>query len=206
MNDKTIDRTDALLNLDRDDVTATDIPPAQPAVCCQDSLETMYQKIGWWKGPNATAEARTVVCDFWRNQADQGLQWLVSRLRTEWHIDLLDGVTSILAHIGDTAIPPVLDELERRPSRDQAEALLKALGSLGEQGDAVSPPLAERLGLVLATFLSGDDPELRGWAARAARLLPGERAVGLLAGLLDAEPDADVRHAIQETVSASAAK
>jgi hypothetical protein len=206
MNEKTIDRSDALLKRDRDYVTTEDVPPAQAAVCCEDSLEAMYQKIGWWKGPNATAEARTLVCDFWRRQGDQGLRWLVSRLHPEGHIDLLDGVASILAQIGDTAIPPVLDELERQPSRDQAEALLKALGWLGEQGNAISPPSVARLGLVLATFLSGDDPGLREWAARAARLLPRERVVGLLVSLLNAEPDADVRHAIQETVAASAAK
>ncbi len=206
MNEKTIDRTDALLKLDRDDVTAADVPPAEAAVCCTDSLEAMYQRIGWWKRPNATAEARTLVCDFWRDQGDQGLRWLVSRLRPEGHIDLLDGVASILAQIGDTAIPPVLDELERRPSRDQAEALLKALGWIGEQGNVASPPLVARLGPVLATFLSGDDPGLREWAARATRLLPRERAVALLEGLLNAEPEADVRHAIQETVAASATK
>jgi hypothetical protein len=206
MNEKTIDRTDAVLKLDRDDVTAADIPPAQAAVCCQDSLEAMYQKIGWWKGPNATAEARTLVSDFWRDQGDPGLRWLASRLRPEGHIDLLDGVASILSQIGDTAIPPVLDELERQPCRDQAEALLKALGWLGEQGNSASPPLVARLGLVLATFLSGDDPGLREWAARAARLLPRERAVGLLGSLLNAEPNADVRNAIQETVAANAAK
>jgi len=62
------------------------------------------------------------------------------------------------------------------------------------------------LGLVLATFLSRDEPGLREWAARAARLLPRERAVGLLGGLLNAEADADVRHAMQETVAASGAK
>ncbi len=206
MDEKTIDRTDALLKLDRDDVTAANVPPAEAALPREDSLEAMYQKIGWWKGPNATPEARTLVCDFWRDQGDQGIRWLVSRLRPEGHIDLLDGVASILAEIGATVITPVLDELERQPSRDQAEALLKALGWLGEEGNAASPPSVARLGLVLATFLSGDDPGLREWAARAARLLPTERAVGLLRSLLDAEPDADVRNAIQDTVAARAAK
>jgi len=206
MNEKTIARTDAVLKLDRDEVTAADVRAAQGTVCCEDSLETMYQKIGWWKGPNATAEARALVCDFWRRQGDQGLRWLVSRLRAEWHIDLLDGVANVLAQIGDTAIAPMLDELERQPSRDQAEALLKTLGWLGEQGIAASPSLVERLGLVLAMFLRRDDPGLRERAVRAARLLPRERAVGLVAGLLNAEPDVDVRHAIEETVAATAMK
>jgi len=203
MNEKTID---AQFKPDREDVTAAAVPPAQAAVYYEDSLEAMYQKLGWWKGPHATAEARTLVRDFWRSQREEGLRWLVRRLRPEWHIDLLDGVASTLAQIGDSAILPVLDELERQPSRDQAEALLKALGWLGEQGNAASPPLLARLGPVLATILSGDDPGLREWAARAARLLPGEQVVGLLAGRLDAEPDADVRHAIQETVAESATK
>jgi hypothetical protein len=206
MNEKTIDRTDALLKPDRDGVTAAEHPAARAAVCCEDSLEAMYQKIGWWKGPNASAEARTLVCDFWRRQGDQGLRWLVSRLRSEGHIDVLDGVASILAQIGVTAISPMLDELERQPSRDQAEALLKALGWLGAQGIAASPSLVERLGLVLAMFLRRDDPCLRERAVRAARLLRRERAVGLVGGLLNAEPDVDVRHAIEEAVAASAMK
>lgn len=70
-------------------------------------------------------------------------------------------------------ITPVLDELERQPSRDQAEALLKALGWLGEEGNAASPPSVARLGLVLATFLSGDDPGLREWAARGSAAAHG---------------------------------
>jgi hypothetical protein len=206
MNEKTIDRTDALLKMDRDVAAATDVPPAQAAACCEDSLEAMYQKIGWWRGPHSTAAARTLVCGFWRDEADRGLRWLVSRLRSEWHIDLLDGVASILAQIGETAIRPILDELDRQPSRDQAEALLKALGWLGERGKSASSSLVERLDPVLVTFLGGDDPELREWAARAARLLPQERAVGLLEGVLNAEQDADVRLAIQETVAASTTK
>ena len=61
MNEKTIDQTDAVLKLDRDDVTAADVTAARAAAGCVDSLEAMYQKIGWWKGPNATTEARTLV-------------------------------------------------------------------------------------------------------------------------------------------------
>jgi hypothetical protein len=46
MNEKTIDRTGGLLKLDRDDVTTADVTPARAAVCCEDSLEAMYQTIG----------------------------------------------------------------------------------------------------------------------------------------------------------------
>ncbi len=48
------------------------------------------------------------MSNFWRERGDHGLKWLVSRLRPEGQIDLLDGVASILARIGDTAIPPFL--------------------------------------------------------------------------------------------------
>ncbi len=122
MSDKTTDQIGALLNDDRGVGTAAgaEVSHIPAPISCEDEFEAAYQKIGWWKGPNASAEAWARVREFWRHQGDQGFSWLASRLRREWHIDLLDGVASLLAEADGAAIPAILEELERQPSRDQA--------------------------------------------------------------------------------------
>ena len=147
MNDETIDRIDALLRHHRDEGTVAQVSPPIVPPDSEEELEDAYQKIGWWTGPNATPESQALVRDFWRLQGDRGLGWIVARLRREWHIDLLDGVASLLAQAGGAGILPILDELERQPRRDQAEALLKALGWMGEQGIRVPPSSAESVGI-----------------------------------------------------------
>ena len=141
----------------------------------------MYHKIGWWKGPNATGEARTLLCDFWREQGDQGLRWLVSRLRPEWHIDLLDGVASILARWARLQSPPRLTNWSAAVSRT-GRGPPQGAGWIGEQGKATSAPLGARLGLVLATFLGADDPGLREWAAPRGSAASSEAGNGSARG------------------------
>jgi hypothetical protein len=204
MNDEMIDRIDALLKHHGDEGAITAASPSLASPSSEEDFEDAYQKIGWWKGPNATPEARARVRDFWRLQGNRGLSWLVGRLRREWHIDLLDGVADLLAQAGGAGIPPILDELEHQPlRRDQAEALLKALGWMGEEGIPVPPSSVKRLETALSMFLHQDDAGLREWAARAVRLLPREQALALIGGPLDGETDPDVLQAIEETVAAS---
>jgi hypothetical protein len=199
MNEETVDRMNFMTAQHQDgDAAGLVASPAGPTPT--EGFEEEYRKIGWLKGPHATREARAQVRDFWSRQGAPGLRWLASRLRQEWHIDALDGVASLLAGAGEAAIPPILEELERQPTRDQAEALLHALAWIGEHGGAAPPSLTTRLEAVIASFLWHDDPDLRDRAAGSARLLPGEQALGLLRKRLDAEADADVRRAIEEVI------
>jgi hypothetical protein len=203
MNHKIVDRIDTLVHPGAVGGGSADVTQALAPVASEEGFEDAYQKIGWWKGPNAMPEVQAYVRDFWQRQGERGLKWLIGRLRQESHIDLLDGVASILARAGGLAILPILEELERQPQHDQAEALLKALAWMGEDGVRLNPPSLEGLETALSTLLHQDDVGLREWSARAARLFPHERAVELLATHLDAEPDADVRQAIEEIVGAS---
>jgi hypothetical protein len=203
MNEETVDRMNVMLTHHEGSVAAGPAPgPAGPAP--GEDFEEEYQKIGWWKGPYATPEARARVRDFWSRQGGPGLRWLASRLRQEWHIDALDGVASLLAKAGEAAIAPILEELERQPARDQADALLHALAWIGEYGGAAPASLTTRLEAVLASFLGHDDSDLRDWAARSARLLSREQASDLLRRRLETEADADVRRAIEEVISSGA--
>jgi len=165
-----------------------------------DDFEEQYQKIGWWKGPQATSSARKAVQDFWARQGPRGARWLVRRLRSESHLDLLSGVANLLADLGEVSLRPVVDELEFDPSRDQAEALLKALGWLAAAG-LTSGLFAGQLAPILAAFLTRDDPDLREAACRATSLLAPQRALGLLEPCLPVESSAEVRQTMEETIA-----
>ena len=203
MNEETAHRTGVVLT-DLDRAGNAGLAPSPAGPITTERFEEEYEKIGWLKGRHATPEALAQARDFWRRQGGPGLRWLVARLRQEWHIDALDGVASLLAAAGETAILPILEELERQPTRDQAGALLQALAWVGEDGIAATTSLAPRLEAVLVSLRQHDDADLRERAARSARLLPRAAAVGLLRGWLEGETDADVRRAIEEVLGVDA--
>ena len=165
-----------------------------------DDFEEQYQKIGWWKGPHATPAARQDVRDFWASRGCRGARWLVRRLRSESHRDLLSGVTNLLADLGEFSLQPIVDELESGPSHEQAEALLKALGWLGTAG-MTAGLLTGQLAPILAAFLAHDDLDLRQTACRATSLLAPERALALLEPRLPVESSTEVRQTIKETIA-----
>ena len=165
-----------------------------------DNFEEQYQKIGWWKGPQAASSVRQGVQDFWASRGPRGARWLVRRLRNESHLDLLSGVANLLADLGEVSLRPMLEELEFEPSRDQAEALLKALGWLGT-ARLHAGPFAGQLAPILAAFLTHDDPDLREAACRATSLLAPQRALALLEPRLPRELNTEVRQTIGETIA-----
>jgi predicted HTH domain antitoxin len=173
---------------------------AEPGSASPDPFEEHYQRIGWWKGPHATTAARQGVRDFWASLGPRGARWLVERLRNEWHVDLLSGVANLLADLGEVSLKPILDELELEASRDQEEALLKALAWLGAAGTTAGP-LAGQLTPILAVFLTHEDPDLREAACRATSLLAPGDAHAVLEARLAAEPSAEVRQAIAERIA-----
>ena len=81
--------------------------------------------------------------DFWVHSGTTGAEWLINRLATETHIDVLDGVANLLADLGATSIGPILTKLNARPTRDQADVLLRALGWAEAPRHAIAiPPVA----------------------------------------------------------------
>jgi hypothetical protein len=92
-----------------------------------EEFEEFYRRIGWWRGPVATPEARKSVREFWVDRGPRAVTWLVERIAKETHGDVLDGVANLLADIGPASIEPIIGKMEGEPTRDQAEVLLKAL-------------------------------------------------------------------------------
>jgi hypothetical protein len=158
--------------------------------------ERYYSPLGAWKGPLAVREIQDEALRFWRRSGEEGVRWLIQRLRDEFHLETLHGVASLLADLGESILAPVFEELSRGASRDQALCLLWALDSLIESDPSLRFEASEAE-LALADLLQNDDSDVREAAAEAMRLLRPERAVRWLEHRLRDETDTEVRQTVQ---------
>ena len=202
MNDETIDRIDALLKHHGDEGAIVTVSPSLASPSSEEDFEDAYQKIGWWKGPNATPETR-------RGYVSSGGSRAIGAWAGSWAGSAGSGTstcsTGSRASWPRRAVPPSSRSSMSwsiSPGADQAEALLKALGWMGEGGISVPPTSAKRLEAALLMFLHQDEAGLREWATRAVRVLPREQASAVIGSQLDGESDPDVRQAIEEMVAA----
>lgn len=159
--------------------------------------EQHYQALGRWKGPLAAPEVQAASKQFWLGLGREGATWLVRRLRTETHVDALHAAGSLLADFGQTAAEPIVEALNSNPAEDQGIVLLKALGWMAEK-PSTSRVSRGSLEPVIFLFLNDDVADLREAAARAALLLPPDRAARWLRFRLALEQDEDVRLTICE--------
>jgi hypothetical protein len=199
MSEEAVDRPHILLTDDRERNTIAEILPA-PAPALTESFEDEYQKLGWWKGPHATAAARARQRDFWRSSGEAGVRWLVCRLRDEHHVETLHAVASLLADLGETILGAVFEELSRATTTDQALCLLWAVVSLSESAPSLRIETT-RAELVLADLLQHEEPDVREGAAEAVRLLGSERAIRWLEHRLRDEPNAEVRQTLERELT-----
>jgi hypothetical protein len=173
-------------------------PPGRPF--SPEEAEAHYRVLGAWKGPSAAKDVQRAAREFWLASGAAGARWLVGRLRDEVLVEPLHAAAALLADLGQAGIGPIVEGLLGDPSHDQAIALLKALGWLGESD---SPPRLEgaQAELILADCLLDDDPDMREAAACAMRLIRPERAVRWLEHRLRDETDSEVRRTIEEELS-----
>jgi hypothetical protein len=159
--------------------------------------QRFYDCLGAWRGPLATPKVQQEALGFWRSNGEEGVRWLVRRLRDEHHVDALHGVASLLADLGEVILGPVFEELSAHPSSDQALALLRALGWLSE---AEGAPRLEgvQAELVLADLLQDDQADIRAAAAQALRLLSREKALRWLSRRLRDETNQEVRATLED--------
>ena len=173
---------------------------AQPRTFAEANAERFYQYLGAWKGPLATPESQQEALAFWRSSGEEGVRWLVERLRNEHHVDAMHGAASLLSDLGAVIVDPIFQELGKAPSGDQAQVLLWALVSLAESEPSIRSEGA-RPELVLAEFLQHNEPDLRESAAGAMRLLRHERALRWLSQRLRDETNAEVRQTIEDELA-----
>src|SRR5205085_11708238 len=75
--------------------------------------EGFYSAVGAWKGPLAAREVQDEALRFWRSSGEEGVRWLMRRLRDEFHLETLHGVASLLADLGEIILDPVFEDLSR---------------------------------------------------------------------------------------------
>ena len=164
-----------------------------------EKFEQFYRKIGWWRGPNASQDVRTSVREFWTLSGSTGAKWLIDRIARETHIDVLDGVANLLADIGPSSIDPIIHKLKAKPTRDQVEVLLKALGWIEAPRHAIAIHQVD-LEDALQNYLGHTESDIRSAACAATRILPGSRALALLNRRRRVESDPEVLEAIDEAL------
>jgi hypothetical protein len=183
MDEGSTDRIDAMPTPERERSTVAELAPSRaapapdPVPAPEETLEEEYQRIGWWKGPNATRAARARQRDFWRSSGEAGVRWLVGRLRDEYHLETLHGVADLLADLGEIILGAIVEELSRGATGDQALCLLWALVSLSESDPTLRLEGA-RAESALVGLLQNEEPDVREAAAEAVRLLDSDRGAG----------------------------
>jgi len=165
----------------------------------REKFEHYYRKIGWWRGPNASQDVRKSVRDFWAHSGSVGAKWLIDKIARETHIDVLDGVSNLLSDIGPSSIDPIIYKLKAKPTRDQVEVLLKALGWIEAPRHAIAIPQVI-LESVLQDYLWHTESDIRSAACAATRILPGSGARALLERRRRVESDPEVLEAIDEAL------
>src|SRR4029077_8862219 len=76
-----------------------------------ESAEVHYQRLGRWKGSDASPQAQAESQRFWHDSGLPGIHWLVARLRDERHDDRLHGTASVLADLGPASLGLIVQTL-----------------------------------------------------------------------------------------------
>lgn len=159
--------------------------------------EHFYRPLGVLKGPLSSRQVKQEAHDFWRTSGEEGIRWLLQRLKDEHYIETLLEVASILTDLGETIIGPCFEVLSQGADGDQAFGLLSALSSLAE----ANPSLRVDAGQwepILSNLLRSKDSDVREQAAESMRLLGPERAMRWLELRLPEETNHYARQTIED--------
>lgn len=158
------------------------------------TLDSEYERIGWWKGSNAEHITKEQIKKFWLDLQERGAVYLVRKTRSESNLDLISGIAFILSQMPSASLPSILTELERPGiEEEQAETLLKAISWMAPLEAAL---FADRLRVRISHYLNAASSDVRDAASAATRALPHDDAVDLLLTRRDNERDPAVRDAL----------
>src|SRR6516162_5380833 len=110
-------REEGLMSVGQTGNTVTEDQPAPSAVGQEpradapftpEEAEFHYQRLGRWKGPDASPEAQAESHRFWQDTGLPGIHWLIARLRDELHDDRLHGAGSMLADLNPASLGPIV--------------------------------------------------------------------------------------------------
>ena len=90
-------------------------------------FEKAYHTLADRRGANATPAGRTASRKVWLDAGANAARWLIERLRTEQHPEMIIGIAETITELGDVALPIALAELEHNEVKPKYAALIEAL-------------------------------------------------------------------------------
>lgn len=159
-------------------------------------FEDAFQRLGLWSRPYFSRTSPDPEFDFWKRSGRQGARWLVRKIRTEGGNETLNGVADVLSKLGTTSLFEILENLEDRPSVDQAYCLLNTIGRMGRQADGVIGRIVRAVG----GYIRHPDLDVREAAIFATSALPPADALQILRSALATESDPTVKEAIRKEI------
>jgi len=136
-------------------------------------FEIAYYALADRRGINATPEGRTASRKVWLDHGAYAAKWLIDRLRTEQHPEMIIGIAETITALGQMALPDALLELERSEATPEYAPLIEALAWMAPPSQ---PQLISRIISIMNRYLASSDIDCQVAAVQLTRLLADDMA------------------------------
>lgn len=136
-------------------------------------FEIAYPALADRRGTNATPAGRTASRKVWLDAGTDATKWLIDRLRTEQHLEMIIGIAETITDLGSVALPIALAELERYEARREYAALV---GALAWMTPPQQPLLVSRIASIVDRYLASSDIDCQVAAIQLTRMLDDDKA------------------------------
>lgn len=137
-----------------------------------------YEALADRRGVNATPSGRTQTRKLWLDAGPDAAEWLIKRIKTETHPDMIAGVAETITEMGAMALPIALRELERHEdAKPEFEALIEALAWMDPP---VQPEQLSQINQIIDRYLESPQLECKLAAVQLTRLLDDDKALVIL--------------------------
>lgn len=132
-----------------------------------------YYALADRRGINATPEGRTASRKVWLDHGADAAKWLIDRLRTEQHPEMVIGIAETITALGQMALPVALLELECSEATPEYAPLIEALAWMAPPSQ---PQLISRIISIMNRYLASPHIDCQVAAVQLTRLLDDDMA------------------------------
>lgn len=140
-------------------------------------FEIAYPVLADRRGINATPAGRAASRKVWRDTGADAAKWLIHKLQTEQHPDMIIGIAETITDLGAVALPAILGELEGCAPKPEYAALVEALSWMDPPQNS---SLLVRINSIADRYLASSDRDCQIAAVQLTRILDDRRARLLL--------------------------
>src|SRR2546426_882103 len=116
---------------------------------------------------------RTASRKVWLDAGADAARWLINRLRTEQHPEMIIGIAETITELGAVALPTALAELERDEAKPEYAALVEALAWMTPPPQ---PLLMSRIACIIDRYLRSPHIDCQVAAVQLTRILDDDTA------------------------------